>query len=84
MASRRVTRTGKDRDGDITSLCGAWGSTPKLTAIREIESLTHAYYVQDAYARQAIVRVYVLSGHKHLRTDPNATCSDNLDNLPNC
>lgn len=37
MAGRRVTGTGKDRDGDITSLCGGWGSVTKAAAIREIE-----------------------------------------------
>lgn len=37
MASRRVTRTGKDRDGDITALCGHWGRANKAEAIRDIE-----------------------------------------------
>lgn len=84
MASRRVTRSGKDRDGDITRLCGGWGQTPKATAIAEIERRIHHYYVQDAYGRRA--NVIVVNGRwgKHLRTDPNSSCSDNLDNLPNC
>lgn len=84
MTDRRVNRSGKDRDGDITSLCGVWGSTPKATAIREIEYSTHRYYVEDRYGRTATVHVYQSGGRKHLRTDPNATCSDNLDNLPDC
>lgn len=84
MADRRVTGSGKDREGDIVSLCGVWGSTPKSTAIREIELGMHRYYVQDGYGRQATVRVYSVGGRKHLRTDPNESCSDNLDSLPDC
>jgi len=84
VADRRVTRSGKDPRGDIISLCGQWGSTSKTTAIQEIEYGTHRYYVQDGSGRQAAVRVYQSAGRKHLRTDPNATCSDNLDSLPNC
>ncbi len=85
MSDRRVTRTGKDRDGDITSLCGAWGATDKATAIREIEVLsTNTYYVQDSYSRRADVHVVSGPTGKYLRSDPNANCSDNLDSLPDC
>lgn len=85
MASRRVTRTGKDRDGDIVRLCGsAWGSVSKDQAIADIEYRTHSYYVEDARGRRADVQVVKGPTGKYLRTDPNSTCSDNLDNLPNC
>ena len=84
MADRRVTRTGKDTDGDITSLCGGWGSVTKAAAIREIEALTNTYYVQDAYSRRANVHVVNGATGKYLRTDPTSSCSDNLDNLPDC
>ena len=80
----RVTSTGKDSDGDITALCGAWGRTSKADAIREIESGVHAYYVQDSYSRRADVHVVNGPTGKYLRTDPNSSCSDNLDSLPNC
>ena len=84
MANRQVTSTGKDLHGDITSLCGWWGRTVKSDAIREIEYGLHTYYVQDVFGR--IATVYVVNGPfgKYLRTDPNSSCSDNLDNLPNC
>lgn len=84
MANRQVTRSGKDRDGDITRLCGAWGNTPKATAIDEIERHVHRYYVEDAYRRQA--NVIVVNGRwgKHLRTDPDSSCMNNLDNIPDC
>ena len=82
--ARRVTRTGKDSDGDITALCGAWGRTSKADAIREIEIRLYAYYVQDGYGRTADVHVVNGPTGKYLRTDPNSSCADNLDNLPNC
>ncbi len=84
MASRRVTRTGKDGHGDITALCGPWGRAGKAEAIRDIELRWHNYYVQDRFGRQAGVHVVNGPTGKYLRTDPNAACSDNLDNLPNC
>ncbi len=84
MADRRVTRTGKDSDRDITALCGSWGRTNKALAIIEIEAGVHKYYVQDGYSRRATVQVVHGRTGKYLRTDPNSSCSDNLDNLPNC
>ena len=80
----RVTSTGKDRDRDITSLCGAWGRTSKSLAIREIESGTYRYYVQDFLGVVANVEVYRRGYSKHLRTDPDSSCLNNLDNLPDC
>lgn len=83
MADRRVTCTGKDSNGNITSLGGAWGSVTTAAAIREIELGINTYYVQ-AYGRRADVHVVDGPYGKYLRTDPNASCSDNLDSLPNC
>lgn len=84
MTDRRVTRTGKDRDGDITKLCGSWGSVAKQDAIRQIEGRIYKYFVQDNLGRRADVIVVDGPTGKYLRTDPNSSCSDNLDNLPNC
>ena len=84
MANLRVLRTGKDSYGDITALCGSWGRTSKALAIREIEQRSHSYYVQDIYGRVANVHVVNGPTEKYLRTDPNSSCSDNLDNLPDC
>lgn len=81
----RVNRTGKDKDGDITSLCGAGWVRSKRDAIRDIESGVQSYYVEDNRGRQAAVQVVKdPSKGKYLRTDPNSNCSDNLDNLPDC
>lgn len=84
MADRQVTRTGKDRYGDITALCGPWGRTGKAMAILEIESRRYTYFVQDRFGRRADVQVVNGPTGKYLRTDRNSSCSDNLDNLPNC
>lgn len=84
MADRRVKRTGKDRDGDITRLCGDWGSATKSQAIRDIEGRAHKYYVQDSRFRRADVHVVNGPTGKYLRTDPNSSSTDNLDNLPDC
>ncbi len=84
MADRRVERSGKDRAGDITALCGGWGRTEKAQAIRDIEGRAHHYFVRDSVGRTADVHVVNGINGKYLRTDPNSRCSDNLDNIPNC
>ena len=89
MADRRVTRTRKDMDGDITALCDSgavWSPRSKTNAISDIEGGVHTYYVRNSAGRSNIivVRDSSVSGGKYLRTDPNGQCTDNLDNLPNC
>lgn len=84
MAERRVTRTAKDFYRDITALCGWWGRASKAEAIKDIEYGLHTYYVQDDFGRRADVHVVRGPTGKYLRTDPNSSCSDNLDNLPDC
>ncbi len=86
MASRQVERTGKDSDGDITALCGGWGRASKQQAIQDIERGTHNYWVQVAGVGP--VNVVVMPGDarrgKYLRTDPDKTTRNNLNDLPNC
>lgn len=86
MADRRVTSTGKDRDGDITKLCNTgqhWSPIYKNDAIQHIDNNRHTYHVRDSYGRSDI---HVVNGQhgKFLRTDPNGKCRDNLDELPDC
>lgn len=83
MAERQVTRTGKNDDGDITSLCGGWGEASKAQAIRDIELGVHRYYVGSGTNRTDIHVVNDPDG-KYLRTDPNGKAKDNLDDLPDC
>ena len=84
MADRRVTGTDKDYFGDITALCGWWGRSGKAQVIMDIEYGWHTYHVQDIYGYRANVQVVNGATGKYLRTDPNSSCSDNLDNLPPC
>ncbi|MGK0546327.1 DUF3892 domain-containing protein [Halomonas cupida] len=84
---RRVTASGKDQDGDITSLCAhgaSWSPRPKTSAIADIESGVHTYFVQDTAGRRADIHVVTVGLRKHLRTDPDSSCANNLDTLPNC
>lgn len=82
MASRQVTRTRKDKDGDITALCNPgryWSPRSKRDAVQDIESERHNYWVS---VRGKRVDIHVVNGH--LRTDPDETTHNNLDDLPDC
>lgn len=86
MADRRVRKTRKDSDGDITALCNPdeyWSPSYKSDAISDIEKKRHTYYVQDSGGRSDIHVVNGSNG-KYLRTDPNGKSRDNLENLPDC
>ena len=87
MADRKVTRTGKDSDGDITRLCNpgmSWSPRSKADAIRDIDGKTQTYFVDVAGSGR--VDIHVVNGPKgkYLRTDPDATTGNNLDDLPDC
>jgi uncharacterized protein DUF3892 len=82
--SKRVTKTGKDKDGDITSLCGEYWSRTKADAIKDIDDKIQAYHVQDSLGNTADVEVVMAPSGKYLRTVANSQCKDNLDNLPDC
>lgn len=86
MAGRAVIRTGKDVDGDITTLCYPgeyWSPRLKQDAIYDIESGDHTYYVPWKDGRTEI-GVVNGPGGKYLRTDRDGTARNNLDGLPNC
>ncbi|RMB08185.1 DUF3892 domain-containing protein [Eilatimonas milleporae] len=86
MADRPVSRTGKDSDGDITSLCNPgdfWSPRKKDDAINDIESGVHTYYVPWTSGRTPIRVVNGASG-KYLRTDRDQTDRNNLNDLPDC
>lgn len=86
MADRRVTASGKDKDGDITKLCSSgahWSPRVKADAIRDIESKDHTYFVDRAGYRTD-VHIVNVGGKKHLRTTADNSSKNNLDNLPDC
>jgi hypothetical protein len=86
MADRKVTASGKDKDGDITKLCNAavWGSVSKALAIDHIEKGTHTYYVQQPGTARVDVKVVDGATGKYLRTTADPNSANNLDNLPDC
>lgn len=86
MADRQVTCSGKDGDGDITSIGKSgeyWSPRSKAGAISDIESGVHSYYIQTSAGR---VDIYVINGQsgKYLRAGPDDSSVNNLDNLPDC
>ena len=84
---RAVIQTGKDRDGDITSLCYPgqhWSPRNKADAIRDIESTQYAYHVPMKSGNKAPIRVVNGPTGKYLRTDWDDTDRNNLNELPDC
>ena len=85
---RHVTKSRKDSDGDITALCnpsGHWSPRSKSDAISDIENKIHTYYVLQGNGTRAEIQVVNDQAKgKYLRTRPDQTVDNNLDNLPNC
>ena len=88
MATRTVTQSRKDEDGDITALCNPnelwWSPRLKRDAIADIENRIHEYYVDVPGVPRTKVHVVTVNGRKHLRTDPDRHKHNNLDDLPDC
>ena len=87
MASRQVTKAGKDRDGDITKLCNGgatWSPRTKASAISDIENGTHRYFVKWNTGVETDIHVVNGPSGKYLRTDRDSASKNNLDELPDC
>ncbi len=87
MAERAVTRSRKDRDGDITGLCNPgeyWSPRNKEDAIRDIETGLHQYHVPWSDGTKTPIRVVDGPRGKYLRTDKDNTSRNNLDDLADC
>ena len=87
MATRYVTKTRKDSEGDITALCNgseSWSPRMKAGAITDIEGGTHSYYVSWPEGKPPQFGVVNGSTGKYLRTDRDETTRNNLDDLPDC
>jgi uncharacterized protein DUF3892 len=86
MATTRiVTKTGKDKDGDITSLCKdgeAWSPRSKAGAIADIKGGSIEYRVKSSTG--PLIEVVAGKTGDYLRSSADASSSDNLDNLPDC
>lgn len=79
----QVTKSKKDRDGDIIGLCGNAWSHSKATAIANIRANSLAYSV-NARGAVTYVRVGVRNGSEYLTTAADGHALNNLDNLPDC
>ncbi|QDH74256.1 DUF3892 domain-containing protein [Brevundimonas sp. M20] len=87
MATRYVTKSGKDKDGDITKLCNngeIWSPRLKADAIRDIENRDHEYWVNWTDGQKTQVKVVNGSTGKYLRTQRDGSTKNNLDDLPDC
>lgn len=86
MSDREVTRSRKDKDGDITALCNPgnwWSPRLKKDVISDINLKIHTYFVRLENQR---VNIRVVQGQSgpYLRTDPDITSRNNLDDLLDC
>lgn len=85
-SERGVTGSHKNAQGDIIALCNPaepWSPREVADVIADIESGTYTYVtVANGIASQ----IQVVNGAhgKYLRTRPDATPDNNLDNLPDC
>lgn len=87
MAKRQVKATGKNDDGDITSLCNewqTWSPRSKANAINDIESGIHQYFVKETGTQEVAVKVKSRDGKKYLTTEADSNSKNNLDKLPDC
>ncbi len=87
MADREVTQSMKSEKGDTIALCNSnaiWSPKLKSMAILEIEESIHRYFIK---IDDVEVEIHVVNDRlkgKYLRTDPDKTTNNNLDDLPDC
>ena len=79
----QVTKSKKDRDGDITGLCGGGWSHSKSEAVSNIRSNASYYYVSVG-GRNVNVLVKQRAGRDYLTTSADGYSPNNLDDLPDC
>ncbi len=86
MVERKVTSTKKDNSGNILALCnnGEWWSPRNtLEIINDLQLRLYDYYV-IVDGKLVYIKVINGSNGKYLRTDPDRTTKNNLDDLPDC
>ena len=86
MTTWYVSRSGKDTDGDITSLCGESPTRFHHAKSLVIQNKTGGdkYIVWVAGHPQVEVLVRERYGKPYLTTNPDSYGPNNLDNLDNC
>jgi hypothetical protein len=84
---RQVTKSRKDRYGDILVLCNPgtpWSPRLKQDAIRDTEMGLHTYFVRWSDGQRTEIRVVQGPTGKYLRTSKDGTARNNLEDLPEC
>lgn len=86
MIERKVTKSRKDSNRNITAICNPgewWSPKTSIEVIKEIEEKLYSYHVILSGEK---VDIKVIRGEtgKYLRTDPDKTTKNNLDELPDC
>jgi len=86
MIERQITNTKKDSSGNIVSFCnpGEWWSPRSANEILyDIEEAMYLYFV-IIDGQKVEIKVITELTRKYLRTDPDKTTKNNLDDLPDC
>lgn len=86
MVERKVTKSRKDTVGNIVGLCNPdewWSPRNSNEIISDIEGVLYSYYVIVEGQKVEIKVIKGIMG-KYLRTDPDKTTKNNLDDLPDC
>ena len=86
MIERQVSRSRKNRDGNIVAIChpdAHWSPRMKADAIADIEGGSYQYVVVWP-ERKTEIRVVNGPSGKYLRTDRDNTSRNNLADLPDC
>jgi hypothetical protein len=84
MIERKVTNTRKGEKGKIIALCNPvewWSPRSAIEVINDIEESYYTYYVL-VDGQKVLIKVMNGSVEKYLRTDPNKTTKNNLEDLP--
>lgn len=81
--SGRVTRSGKDGDGDIICFSGYLRSVSKSDGVSLITRYSGAFLV-NVGGRRVSVRVGSRNGQDYMTTAADGYPPNNLDGLPGC
>ena len=84
MIERKVTNTRKDEKGRVIAICNPiewWSPRSLAEVINDIEESFYRYYVAVG-GQRVIIKVANGSAEKYLRTDPDKTTKNYLDDLP--
>lgn len=86
MIERQITNTKKDSSGNIVSLCNPaewWSPKSANEILYDIEEDMYLYFVR-VDGQKVEIKVITELSRKYLRTDPDKTTKNNLDDLPDC